>query len=298
MAPRGRILYQTPLKKMTWMGVGGPAQQLFFPANEEDLSLFIRSHEEGSLYILGAGSNLLVRDGPLEGTVIKIGKGFQSLTIHDSFIEVGAGLLDRTVAYHCLEAGLSGFEFLFTIPGTIGGALAMNAGCYGTEIVERLEWVDVMDPQGIIHRLSPEEVGYSHRRSHLPQGWIFLKARMKGTLGNKEGIAHTMNSFFLKREESQPTCVKTSGSTFLNTSDHKAWTLLDQAGYRGCRKGEAQFSEKHCNFLINHGHASAVDLEDLAEEARQAVLERTGISLQWEVIRWGTRYENMSSFSS
>ena len=286
---KGRLEKDCPMSKYTWLRVGGQAQWFFHPADEEDLSYFLFHTQDIPKFFMGAGSNVLVRDGGIAGIVIKLGKGFHHFQCDGSELEIGAGLLDRHVAQHCQKLGISGFEFLYTIPGTIGGALAMNAGCYGGESAERLVWARVMDPLGTVHILSCQELGYSYRQCQLPQGWVFLGGKVKGVLADTNAIAQTMEKFARNREKTQPLQVKTGGSTFANPPGYRAWELLDLGGYRGKIKGGAQFSPKHCNFLVNLGESTAADLEDLAEEARHAVSQSFGICLEWEIVRWGHR---------
>lgn len=289
MGLKGRVCPNIPMAKMTWLCVGGNADMVFYPHDEDDLSAFLQQYT-GQIYIMGAGSNILVRDGGIRGTVIKLGKGFRSITFHtDTDVELGVGLLDSHVARHMQEIGLSGFEFLYTIPGTIGGGLAMNAGCYGSAYADRLLWARVMDPQGKIHRLSVDTLGYGYRSCGLPSGWIFLSGCFRGVHACPKSIEKTMISFALQREKTQPLHVKTGGSTFTNTPEYSAWQLVDDAGFRGYRMGGGQFSEKHCNFLVNLGNSMASDLESLAEMAREKIFQRTGIQLKWEIVRWGEK---------
>ncbi len=284
---RGKLQEKVSLASMTWLKVGGAADILFSPEDEEDLGNFLKDQRNPIQLVMGAGSNLLIRDGGISGTVVKLGRGFREFSIEGSEIEVGAALPDRIISERCQQAGISGFEFLYTIPGALGGGLRMNAGCYGGEIADRLIWARVMDPQGTIHHLSPQEMGYKYRGCGIPQGWIFLKARLRGSHGDVTSIARTMAQFAQQREATQPLYVKTGGSTFANPPGYKAWQLIDQAGFRGKFLNEAQFSPLHCNFLINHGKASAKDLEDLGEAAKAAVFQQTGIHLSWEIIRCG-----------
>ncbi|MEI8295479.1 MAG: UDP-N-acetylmuramate dehydrogenase [Alphaproteobacteria bacterium] len=198
-----------------------------------------------------------------------------------------AARLDRTVALNCRDNGLGGLEFLVGIPGTIGGALRMNAGAYGTETKDVLVYANVLDPQGKLHRLEPKDMGFAYRHSAIPPDWIFISAVLKGELRSPDQIEKRINEILQKREETQPTKGRTGGSTFKNPADENAWVLIDRAGCRGLQRGDAQVSAKHCNFLLNLGHASAKDIEGLGEEVRQRVLETSGIDLQWEIIRWG-----------
>jgi UDP-N-acetylmuramate dehydrogenase len=229
----------------------------------------------------------LVRDGGVDHPVIKLGRGFHQFTVEHTDVFVGAGLPDRIVAERCQALGLSGLEFLFTIPGTIGGALRMNAGCYGAETADRLVSVEVMDPKGIRYTLSIKEITYGYRFCSVPEDWVFLGARFRCISAKPEKIAKTMLTFSQQREDTQPTHVRTGGSTFANPDGYAAWELIDAVGYRGKKRGGASISQKHCNFLINEGDATAADLEGLGEEARQKVLADKGIALSWEIDRWG-----------
>jgi UDP-N-acetylmuramate dehydrogenase len=238
--------------------------------------------------ILGAGSNILIRDGGVEGVVIRLsGKGFGGIQIDGMTITVGGAALDRAVALSCIQSGIGGLEFLVGIPGAMGGAVRMNAGAYGTELKDVFQWADVVDPNGVMHRLLPEELNFSYRHSDLPEGWIVVQACLKGFPKEPAEIERQVNTFLTEREASQPVRGRTGGSTFKNPEGHKAWALIDAAGCRGLRQNGAEVSEKHCNFLLNTGEATAADLESLGETVRQRVLENSGVSLQWEIIRLG-----------
>lgn len=284
---RGKIQEKVPLAPMTWLKVGGVAQQLFSPEDETDLAEFLKSQQGDVKLIMGSGSNLLIRDGGISGTVIKLGRGFRDFVIDGEEIEVGAAFPDRLISERCQQAGLSGFEFLYTIPGALGGGLRMNAGCYGGEVGDRVVWARVMDTEGKVHQLSLQEMAYRYRGCAVPQGWIFLSARLRGKYSDPQSIAKTMGKFVQQRGATQPLYVKTGGSTFANPVGHRAWQLIDRAGFRGKSLNDAQFSPLHCNFLINHGKATAKDLEDLGESARAAVQQQTGIQLSWEIVRCG-----------
>ena len=283
----GRIEENASLSKITWLCVGGPAQYIFHPADAQDLSLFLQHFPQKETFILGAGSNILVRDGGVSGVVIKMGKGFRHFRASDSYLDLGAGLLDRYVAGRCQMLGLSGCEFMATIPGTIGGGLAMNASCYGASFADRLIHAWVMDPQGNTHTVSPESLHYGYRSCGLPVGWFFLGGRFRCTPSHPHLVGKAMDEMLEMREKTQPTQVKTGGSTFANPPEGPAWKWIDQVGFRGKRGGGAMFSEKHCNFLINLGSSTALELETLAEDARRAVYRETGVALQWEIVRWG-----------
>ncbi len=281
---RGRYAENAPLGPLTWFRVGGPAEVLFRPADPADLADFLAGKpSEVPVTVIGVGSNLLVRGGGIRGVAIRLGKGFAGVTVEDTVVRAGAGALDLNVALTAEQAGLSGLEFLSGIPGTIGGALRMNAGAYGREMVNVTIEADVLDPLGIKHKLERAELGFSYRHSAVPPGWIFLGATLRAETGEPEAIAGRMRDIRAQREASQPVRARTGGSTFANPEGAKAWQLIEQAGCRGLVIGGAQVSEKHCNFLINTGTATAEDLETLGEEVRRRVRETSGIDLRWEI---------------
>ena len=285
---KGSYRPQALLSKTNWFGVGGPAEVLFRPVDKEDLAHFLKHKPDDiAVTVIGVGSNLLVRDGGLDGVVIKLGRGFASVTSESGMIHAGAAALSFNTAQFALHCGLAGLEFLVGIPGTIGGALAMNAGAYGSEIAACLVRAEVLDEQGNSHILSPQDMGFVYRGNTLPEGWIFTGAVLKGTPGNTQEIAGKMASISANREATQPIKSRTSGSTFTNPTGYKAWELIDKAGCRGLAIGDAVVSDKHCNFLINKGNATAQDIESLGEEVRKRVFAQTGIMLEWEVKRIG-----------
>jgi UDP-N-acetylmuramate dehydrogenase len=286
---RGTYREKANLSKTTWFGVGGDAEVLFRPFDLQDLSYFIKNKPTSiPVTILGVGSNLLVRDNGIEGVVIKLGKEFTSFEIlENNKVAIGAAYLNYNVANLTKNYELSGLEFLVGIPGSIGGSLAMNAGAYGKEISGVLEIAEVIDPEGNIHHLSPREINFFYRGNSLPEGWIFTKGIFNLTKGDKEQIEETLQDIIEKRLASQPIKTKTSGSTFMNPVGKKAWQLIDEAGCRGLKRGGAEVSEMHCNFLINNGNATAKDLEELGEIVRQKVFEKSGIKLEWEIKRVG-----------
>jgi UDP-N-acetylmuramate dehydrogenase len=286
---RRRYSEGTILSALTWFRVGGPAEIVYRPADSEDLSFFLKSKpRDVQIFVLGVGSNILVRDGGIPGVVIRLGKYFNNITINECEIDVGASVLDRTVAFVALDAGLTGLEFLCGIPGTIGGALRMNAGAYGSEISDVIVVAFAMDPKGKTHHLTPEDLKYSYRYcGGIPDDWVFVGARLKASPGNKAEIAKKIEGFLEERDFSQPVRSRTGGSTFKNPPTGTAWGAIDQAGCRGLRQGNAKVSEKHCNFLINTGDASAADLEELGEEVRQRVKNKMNIELEWEIHRIG-----------
>lgn len=291
---RGRLRSQVALANRCWFQVGGPADWLFIPEDAEDLERFLQLRpRELPLFVLGVGSNLLVRDGGIEGVVVRLGRGFAGMDVLPStndgqrHIKVGAAALDLNVAQFAREHGIGGLEFLSGIPGTIGGALFMNAGAYGREIKDVLVEAIALDPQGQRHRLTPEQLGFTYRHSSLPEGWIFTEAVLQGEPAAVDDIAARMHKIAEDRAAAQPIKARTGGSTFTNPPGHKAWQLVDAAGCRGLTIGGAQVSEKHANFLLNTGTATAAELEALGEEVRRRVKETSGIELQWEIKRIG-----------
>jgi len=285
---RGSYRENALLSKTNWFGVGGPAEVLFRPADSEDLAMFLQQKpEDVPVTVIGVGSNLLVRDGGIDGVVIRLGRMFAQVNVHGTTIHAGAGALSYNTAQMASSAGLAGLEFLVGIPGTIGGALAMNAGAYGNETAAVLIRAEVLDEQGHFHELSPQDMGFVYRGTNLPEGWIFTGAWLQGTPDDPAVIAERMAVISSNREASQPIKSRTSGSTFVNPPGQKAWQLIDAAGCRGLQIGGAIVSEKHCNFLINLANATANDLETLGEEVRRRVYERSGVMLEWEVKRIG-----------
>ncbi|MGB4191468.1 MAG: UDP-N-acetylmuramate dehydrogenase [Rickettsiales bacterium] len=281
---RGSYRENFLLSKVTWFGVGGCAQILFKPADIEDLSYFLKTKSPNIPYlVLGVGSNILVRDGGVKGVVIRLGKEFTEITHNENYLTAGAGALDLNVSNYCLDNSLEGLEFLSGIPGVIGGALAMNAGAYGQEISNHLIKLEALDEHGNLITIKQEDCGFQYRSSNLNKNLIFTKAYFKIKAGDKNLIAKRMEDIQQQREQSQPIRNKTGGSTFKNPQGHKAWQLIDQAGCRGLRVGDAIMSEKHCNFLINQGSATASEIEQLGEQVRKAVFNNSGIMLEWEI---------------
>lgn len=281
---RGKIEIGAPLDKLTWFRVGGCADILFTPEDTDDLSHFLQNiPTDMPVTPLGVGSNLLIRDGGIEGAVVRFGKKFAQITIEENEVIAGAGAPDIAVAGAARDAGLAGLEFLRGIPGTIGGAVKMNAGAYGAEMADILISTDVMDRKGICHHLTCEDLQFSYRHSSLGKDMICLSVRLKGKVGEKSDIAKRMQEIADAREESQPLRTRTGGSTFKNPDGDKAWSLIDGAGCRGLEIGGAKVSEKHCNFLINTGGATAQDIEELGEEIRRRVMNNSGVDLKWEI---------------
>jgi UDP-N-acetylmuramate dehydrogenase len=286
--PRGRLREGVPLANRCWFGVGGAAQWLFTPEDAEDLAAFLKELPVHiPVTVIGVGSNLLVRDGGIEGVVIRLGRGFTAISHEGDVVHAGAAALDVHVARFAAEAGVGGLEFLVGIPGTIGGAVKMNAGAYGADVAGRAISITAIDRAGVRHTLSAEEAGFSYRHSAFPDDWVVISAEFQGTFGDPAVIHARMEEISANREATQPVRSKTGGSTFQNPDGHKAWQLIDDAGCRGLRYGEAGVSELHCNFLINHGNATADDLESLGEEVRSRVLTKSGVSLEWEIKRIG-----------
>jgi UDP-N-acetylmuramate dehydrogenase len=285
---RGKYREHADLSKTNWFGVGGPAEILYKPEDTDDLSYFLKNKPPTvPVTVIGVGSNLLIRDGGIDGVVIRLGRGFASITHQEEEVHAGAGALDYNVALYSLEHSLTYLEFLSGIPGGIGGALAMNAGAYGSDIASVLISAEILDMQGNIHILGPREIGYVYRGNSLPEGWIFTKAILRAKAGEYSKIEAKIKEISEKREASQPVHSRTSGSTFANPEEHKAWELIDQAGCRGLKVGDAIMSPMHCNFMINLGGATAKDLETLGETVRQRVKDCTGVELKWEVKRIG-----------
>ncbi len=287
-AIRGRYREQAALAGITWFRVGGPAEVMFRPADIEDLSHFLREKPtDVPVTVIGVGSNLLVRDGGVPGVVIRLGRAFADIVVEGGDIVCGAACLDLNVAAVARDAGIAGLEYLCGVPGTIGGALRMNAGAYNRETKDVLVEAWALDPRGQVHVLKAGELGMAYRKSTLPCDWVFVRARLRGEPGDPDAIAQRMAEIQVTRGSSQPIRTRTGGSTFKNPPGLKAWELIDKAGCRGLRRGGAMVSEQHCNFLINTGDACAADLESLGEEIRTRVFEASGISLEWEIRRIG-----------
>ena len=287
---RGKLREGAQLAKVTWFQVGGPADVMFRPADEADLADFLKGKpDDMPVTVIGVGSNLLVRDGGIRGVVIRLGRPFTDAVIKDGDLHVGAGALDLNVAQVAQQAGIAGLEFLSGIPGTIGGALRMNAGAYGSEIKDILISATAIDGKGIKHTVTPDEMGMSYRHCDLPEDWIFTSAILRGTAGDPDEIAKRMDEIQQARAGSQPIKSRTGGSTFANPVPERAWEVIDAAGCRGLSIGGAQMSEQHCNFMINTGNATALDLEQLGDEVRKRVKEHCGVELRWEIRRIGER---------
>ena len=286
---RGRVVPAAPLGPGTWFRVGGPAEALVRPADTEDLAAFLAAlPPEIPLTVIGAASNLIIRDGGIAGVVIRLAaRGFGAIVVEADGVVAGAAALDVTVAEHAAQAGLAGLEFLSGIPGTIGGAVAMNAGAYGGDVAAVLDWAEVVSRSGEIRRLSAGELSLAYRFSALPPGAVVVRARFAARRGEPAAIAGRIAAIRSAREATQPVRARTGGSTFANPPGMKAWELIAAAGCRGRGRGGAVVSDKHCNFLINTGTATAADLEGLGEEVRAEVRAATGVALEWEIRRLG-----------
>jgi len=289
---RGRLLANQSLAALTWFRVGGPAQVLFAPEDEGDLSYFLANlPADIGVTVVGLGSNLIVRDGGVPGVVVRLGRGFGEIAIDGVDVTAGAAVPGVKVARVAQEAGVAGLSFLRGIPGCIGGALRMNGGAYGRETKDALVEARAVDRAGRIHVLSNRDMGFGYRHCDAPDDYIFTQASFAGARGDSSAIAAEMDRITEAREATQPIKSRTGGSTFKNPPGRKAWQLIDAAGCRGLRMGDAQVSEMHCNFLINLGDATAADIETLGETVRQRVEAHSGIKLEWEIKRIGVGKE-------
>jgi len=286
---RGSLSHGAPLKDLVWFRAGGAAEILFRPADADDLAAFLAAKPADlPVSVIGVGSNLLVRDGGIPGVVVRLSSAFGKVETDGLRVRAGAAALDGAVARAAADAGIAGLEFLRGVPGTIGGALRMNAGCYGSEVKDVFVEVTAIDGKGNKVRLSGADMGFEYRKARgAGEDLIFVEAVFEGRKDNSVDIRARMDELSASREASQPIKSKTGGSTFKNPPGHKAWQLIDEAGCRGLKIGGAQVSEKHTNFLINTGEASAADLEALGEEVRRRVQEKSGILLEWEIKRVG-----------
>ncbi|MBO6947275.1 MAG: UDP-N-acetylmuramate dehydrogenase [Rhodospirillales bacterium] len=290
---RGRLRADEPLAKYTWFRVGGPAEVLFEPADLNDLCDFMKNRPvDADITVIGGTSNILVRDGGVSGVVIRLGKPFANIETEDTEVRAGAAAADINVARRAAEAGIAGLEFMVGIPGTVGGALKMNAGAYGSEIADIFESAVAVDGKGEVRTLKSGDMGFAYRHTDAPGDLIFTSAVLKGSAGDADAIKQRMKEIQDQREASQPVRERTGGSTFANPEGHKAWQLVDEAGCRGLTIGGAQVSPAHTNFLINTGNASANDLETLGEEVRRRVMDKFGIELRWEIRRLGKTKTN------
>lgn len=297
--PRGTLTANRPLSDLTWLRVGGPADWLFQPADEADLAAFLAALAPSvQVFPMGVGSNLIVRDGGIRAVVIRLGRGFNGIAIEGDRVTAGAAALDSHVARRAAEAGLD-LTFLRTIPGSIGGAVRMNAGCYGSYVADVLEEVRIITRDGRTETVPASALNLRYRKSDLPEGAVIVSATFRAGRQDPQALQARMAEQIAKRDASQPTKERSAGSTFRNpagfsstgraddTHELKAWKVIDEAGMRGARLGGAQMSEMHSNFLINTGGATAADLENLGEEVRKKVFQSSGITLEWEIMRVG-----------
>lgn len=296
-AVQGKLLAKTELAPFTWFRVGGSADALFLPKDKPDLAQFLKALDPSvPVTVFGAASNIIVRDGGIEGVVIKLTPAFGQITIEqDQRVRAGAAALDLKVAQAAAKAGIAGLEFFSGVPGSIGGALRMNAGCYDQETKDVLIEAVALNRNGEAVRMGVDEFGYTYRHSGAPEDLIFVEALFQGQVDDPQVIQDRMEALRARREDAQPIREKTGGSTFANPdppgtpNQRKSWKLIDEAGMRGAKRGGAQVSDKHCNFLINTGDATAADLEELGEDVRTAVKNKTGADLRWEIKRIGRR---------
>jgi UDP-N-acetylmuramate dehydrogenase len=299
--PRGRLTPQRNLSELTWLRVGGPADYLFQPADLEDLQSFLRAlPREIEIFPMGVGSNLIVRDGGVRAVVIRLGRGFNGIDTEGGKVIAGAAALDAHVARKAADAGLD-LSFLRTIPGSIGGAVRMNAGCYGTYTADHIIHVQAVTREGDLITLTPHELNFAYRQSDLPEGAVIVSATFAPPPGDPADLHARMEEQLAKRDATQPTKDRSAGSTFRNPAgfsstgqaddvhDLKAWKVISDAGMKGATRGGAQMSPKHANFLINTGGATAADLEGLGEEVRKKVYDSSGITLVWEIMRIGEK---------
>lgn len=296
---RGRLTPGRSLSDLTWLRVGGPAEWLFQPEDREDLAAFLAAlGPDVPVFPMGVGSNLIVRDGGIRGVVVRLGRGFNGIAVEGRRVTAGAAALDAQVARRAAEAGLD-LTFLRTIPGTIGGAVRMNAGCYGDYVADRLVSAEAVTRGGEVVTLTRVDLGFAYRHSDLPDGWVLTSAKFAAPAGDPSALAEKMDAQVAKRDESQPTKDRTAGSTFRNPAGYsstgaaddshelKAWKVIDEAGLRGARLGGAVMNAKHPNFLTNSGEATAAELEQLGEMVREKVFQTRGIRLEWEIKRVG-----------
>ncbi len=296
---RGRLSQARPLSELTWLRVGGPADYLFQPADIPDLQSLLQGlPTDLPVFPMGVGSNLIVRDGGMRAVVIRLGRGFNTISVDGNVVTAGAAALDAHVARKAADAGVD-LTFLRTIPGSVGGAVRMNAGCYGSYTADVLRKATIVTRLGEVVELTPDDLNFRYRQSDLPDGAVLVSAQLAGLMGDPAELQARMDAQLKKRDDTQPTKDRSAGSTFRNPAgfsstgraddvhDLKAWKVIDDAGMRGARRGGAQMSEKHSNFLINTGDATAADLEGLGEEVRKKVYETSGIKLEWEIMRVG-----------
>ncbi len=284
----GQILFNENLSKYSWFNLGGPAKIIFKPKSLNELSFFLRKVDEikqvKKIKVLGVGSNILIRDGGFDGIIIKLGKPFSHTSLlNKNTIVAGSSLLDKNLSNYALENSLSGFEFLSCIPGTVGGGIRMNSGCYGGDISKILLSVQVMDLNGKVKIIYPSDINFSYRKCNLDENLIIISATFRGKEDNKKKIKEKIDKLIEKKKKEQPSKIKTCGSTFVNPKNLKAWKLIRDSGCAGMEIGDAYISEKHCNFFVNGGKANSSDLEKLIDKVKKKVLDKTGINLKLEL---------------
>lgn len=296
---RGKLTENEPLGALSWFRCGGDADLLFRPADQEDLISFLQQYPAGEpLMVLGGLANTIIRDGGIRGCVIQFDKAFSEITVEGTKITAQAGAFNGTVASTAAKAGIGGLEFLSGIPGSVGGALRMNAGAYGAEVKDVLVGATAVDRRGNIHELTPDQMGMSYRKTDVPEDYVFTGAVFEGVSEDTDIVRARLKEIKAKRQETQPISEQTGGSTFANpaadelrsagvSKNMKAWELIDEAGCRDLQIGGARMSKKHCNFMINTGEATAADLESLGDEIIRIVEEKTGVKLHWEIKRVG-----------
>jgi UDP-N-acetylmuramate dehydrogenase len=289
LTTRGKLTPQAPLAPLVWFKSGGAAETLFEPADRDDLTAFLADLDPAvPVMALGLGSNMIVRDGGVPGVTIRLGKPFARVErLDDTILRCGGGASGILVSSTARDAGIAGLEFLRGIPGTVGGFVRMNGGAYGREVADILVSSTIVRRDGTVEEWPLDRLGYTYRHSELPDGLVVIAATLRGTPGDPATIGAEMERIAQEREDSQPLRSRTGGSTFKNPPGHKAWALIDAAGCRGLTVGDAQVSEKHCNFLLNLGSASSREIEALGEEVRRRVLARSGVQLDWEIQRIG-----------
>ena len=281
----GEILFDENLSKHSWFNIGGLAKVIFKPGNINELSMFLKTIKDiNKIKVLGVGSNTLIRDGGFNGIIIKLGKSFGRLSLFDTrTIIAGSSALDKNISNFALENSLTGFEFLSCIPGTIGGGIRMNSGCYGDDISKILLSVQVMDLEGRMRVIYSTDIKFSYRGCNLSKNFIFISATLKGKEEKKQNIEKKINNLIDQKKKDQPSKIKTCGSTFKNPKNEKAWKLIKDSGCSGMKVGDAQISQKHCNFFVNNGNAKSEDLEKLIYQVKKKVFEKTGINLELEL---------------
>ncbi len=286
----GKVLFNECLAKYSWFNLGGPAKVIFKPKNLNELSIFLKIAKDHKIKVLGAGSNTLIRDGGFDGVIIKLGKSFSHLSLFDkNTIIAGSAALDKSVSNFAFDNSLSGFEFLSCIPGTIGGGVRMNSGCYGEDISKILISIQVMDFNGKMRVIYSSDVKFSYRKCSIEENLIFISATLRGKIDEKINIEKKMNNLIERKKKDQPSKIKTCGSTFKNPENNSAWKLIRDSGCAGMKIGDAHISEKHCNFFVNKGGAKSSDLEDLIYKVKNQVFNKTGINLDLELQIIGDR---------